>query len=151
MRNWHSSTNLKVRRPHTSSMMLKTTCDRHCETLGTIDFFLARLPPRVSYIFHTPPAPRREAQNGSNGPSRAPAARCGSLAQAVLERRHWARREPISSMWTVTVMEARQRGGTPTNEHAYELCFVCRLCGAPVRKRSLEVLRTAPRSCVRSP
>ena len=57
---------------------------------------------------------------------------------------------PISSMWTVTVVEARQ-GGTPTNEHVYELCFVCRLCGAPVRKRCLGAHRKAPRSCVRSP
>ena len=58
---------------------------------------------------------------------------------------------PISSMWTVTVVEALQRGGTPTNEHAYELCFVCDLCGAPVRKVALEAHRMALRGCVRSP
>ena len=58
---------------------------------------------------------------------------------------------PISSMWTVTVVEARQRGGTPTNEHVYELCFVCDLCGKRLRKVGLKAHRMAPRVCVRSP
>ena len=58
---------------------------------------------------------------------------------------------PISSMWTVTVVEARQRGGTPTYEHVYELCFVCDLCGKPVRKVALKAHRMALRGCIRSP
>ena len=58
---------------------------------------------------------------------------------------------PISSMWTVTVVEARQRGGTPTNEHVYELCFVCDLSGKPLRKVALKAHRMALRGCIRSP
>ena len=115
-------------------------------------FFFARLPPRVSCIFHTPPAARREAQNGSSGPSRAPAARCGSLAQLFLKGdTAWLDGRPIPSMWTVTVVEARQRGGTPTCEHVYELCFVCDLSGKPLRKVALKAHRMALRGCIRSP
>ena len=49
------------------------------------------------------------------------------------------------------VMEARQRGGTPTYEHVYELCFVCDLSGKPLRKVALKAHRMALRGCIRSP
>ena len=51
---------------------------------------------------------------------------------------------PISSMWTVTVVDH----STPTNQHVYELCFVCDLCGKPLRKVGLKAHRMAPRGCV---
>ena len=53
---------------------------------------------------------------------------------------------PISSMWTVTVVDH----STPTNQHVlvYELCFVCDLCGKHLRKVGLKAHRMAPRGCV---
>ena len=58
---------------------------------------------------------------------------------------------PISSMWTVSAVDARQRGGTGAYEHAYELCFVCDLCGKPLRKGALKSHRKAPMGCIRGP
>ena len=69
--------------------------------------------------------------------------------QAVLARRHWARREAGLFHVTVTVVEARQRGGTPTNEHVYELCFVCDLSGKPLREVALKAWRSG--AALRSP
>ena len=48
---------------------------------------------------------------------------------------------PISSMWTVTVVDH----STPTNQHVYELCFVCDLSGKPLRKVALKAHRMALR------